>query len=84
MIRIDIQDEPAKVFDVRKLLRLLRSLGTELHEPEHTGVGADDEDHDDAGVSPTVVVMVEVHRAKVILSTTVHAHTAAFGRVGVN
>lgn len=38
MIGIDTLSEPAKALDVRKLFRLFRSLGTELHEPEHTGI----------------------------------------------
>ena len=46
--------------ELSKLLRLLGSLGPQLHHAVYQGIAADDEDDHDGGIPPAIVIVLDV------------------------
>ena len=72
------------MYEQEKLLGLLATLRPQLHEQVHHAIGGKDENDNDGGVSPAIVVAIDVERAQIVASAGVLAHLAARGGLWVD
>ena len=66
------------------LLCLLGSLGSKFHQGKNQGVSTDREDHADTGISPTIIVVVDIEVLQIITSTGILTDLALGSRLRVD
>jgi hypothetical protein len=65
-------------------LRLLRSLGPELHQRVHQSIRTEDENANNGGIPPAIVIILQVDSVEIVASIPKLANTATRRRLRID